>query len=107
MAAETIMWEDASGNKHKYWIYDFGYDSFAAVPANYIFAKETSPQYYKPIYIGQTGNISDRFDNHHKMDCIKRNGATHIHAHKSSSDEETRCEEESDLIEKWHPICND
>ena len=106
MAERIIFWEGASGTKYKYWIYDIGYDKFDPVPANYIFAKEAEPQKHEPIYIGETEDISERFDDHHKIDCIRRNGATHIHAHKSNSDKETRCSEESDLINKWKPICN-
>ena len=107
MADKTIVWEGASGKEYKYWIYDIGYANFDSVPGNYIFAKEAPPKTHSPIYIGETEDISERFDYHHKIDCIKRNGATHIHAHKSSSAKETRCEEESDLIQKWTPICND
>jgi len=107
MASRTITWEGTSGKTYKYWIYDIGYDNFDAVPANYIFTKETEPQTHRPIYIGETEDISERFDNHHKIDCIKKNGATHIHAHKSSTSKETRCAEESDLIKKWAPVCND
>ena len=104
--AETILWKGDSGKEYKYWLYDLD-ATHDAVPANYIFVKETKTNYYAPIYIGETEDISERFDYHHKIDCIKRNGATHIHAHKSSSDKETRCEEESDLIQRWTPICND
>jgi predicted restriction endonuclease len=107
MAERTITWKGASGREYKYWIYDIGYDKFDPVPANYIFTKETESRTHKPIYIGETGDITERFDYHHKIDCIRRNGATHINAHKSSSDKETRCKEETDLINKWHPICND
>ena len=107
MADRTIIWEGSSGKKYKYWIYDIGHDNFDPVPANYIFAKETSPKIHKEIYIGETEDISERFDNHHKMPCIKQNGATHIHAHKSNIIKETRREEESDLLKKWRPICND
>jgi len=102
----TITWTGASGKGYTYFIYPIGTE-FNAVPGNYIFAKETTPHTYAPIYIGQTGNLSERFDNHHKMPCIKRNGATHIHAHTSSEKEEVRLAEETDLIRKWNPPCND
>jgi len=97
MAERTIMWEGASGTEYKYWIYDIGYNNFDPVPANYIFAKETKPKTHSPIYIGETEDISERFNYHHKIDCIKRNGATHIHAHKSSDNKNVRVAEEQDL----------
>lgn len=81
--------------------------TFKKIPANYVFAKETKPRTWEAVYIGQTGDLSERFDRHHKMPCIRRNGATHIHTHESSSDESVRQAEENDLIEYNHPICND
>ena len=76
------------------------------MPANYVFAKETSPNKFRPIYIGQTSDISERFENHHKWSCITRNGATHICTHKSSANETERLAEESDLIKNYNPVCN-
>jgi len=102
----TIDWDGKSGKTYKYWIYEIGY-TFAQEPGNYIFAKETKPHTWSPIYIGQTDDLSERFDYHHKMPCIRRNKATHIHAHKSSTSEAVRQAEETDLIQRWHPVCND
>lgn len=101
----TILWSGKSGEKYSYWIYKIGY-AFASSPGNYVFARETESKTYQPVYIGQTSDLSERFDNHHKMPCIKRNGATHICAHKNSSGETARQDEESDLIENYNPVCN-
>jgi len=101
---ETIIWVGASGKKYKYWIYAIGTE-FSAVAANYIFAKETSTGKYSPIYIGQTGDLSERFDSHHKMSCIKSYGATHIHSH-TNVNEQDRLDEEADLISNYNTPCN-
>ena len=101
----TIEWAGSSGTKYKYWIHKIGTD-FNAKPGNYCFAKESSPGRWTPLYFGQTGDLSERFDDHHKMGCAKRNGATHIHAHVSEGGERARLDEESDLIKKWNPTCN-
>ena len=101
----TIEWAGKSGRTYKYWIHPIG-TNFKAVPGNYIFAKETSPGRHMPIYIGETGDLSERFDNHHKMPCIRRQGATHIHVHTTSGGQAVRQREEADLIAKWRPICN-
>jgi len=101
----TIYWEGQSGEKYKFWIYVMGTTFNDKEGANYIFAKETTKGSYKPIYIGETGDLSERFDNHHKMPCIRRNGATHIHVHLNTS-QTNRSAEETDLIQKWNPICN-
>lgn len=102
----TILWDGKSGKEYKYWIFEIGHP-LKQVPGNYCFAKETEPSKWRPIYFGETKDLSERFDNHHKITCIRREGATHIHAHESSADKETRLTEEADLVERWHPECND
>ena len=99
------MWSGLSGEKYKYWIHPLG-TTFKALPGNYIFAKETSPDHWLPVYIGQTESLRDRLGGHEKEACAKRNGATHIHAHLNSS-KQARLAEEKDLILKWKPPCND
>lgn len=103
--APTINWPGKSGKTYKYEIYPIN-TTFKAEAGNYIFAKETQSNQWTPIYIGETEDLSTRFDNHHKMDCIERQKATHIHAH-LNSDKDARLTEEADLIAKWNPPCND
>jgi len=105
MAKQTIKWLGNSGKEYTYWVYNIG-TSFKESPANYVFAKETKPSALQPIYIGETGDISERFDNHLKMPCILNNGATHVCVRKTNDDKKARCKEESDLIENYHPVCN-
>ncbi len=107
MAEErTIMWSGASGKEYKYWIFLIG-TSFKPVPGNYIFAKETKPNTWTPIYVGETDNLQRRLtSNHEKMPCVKRNAGTHVHSHTSSDDASVRQKEEADIIEKWNPPCN-
>ena len=101
----TITWIGKSGNKYRYWIYPIG-KTFDEEPGNYVFAKKTIQNKYSPIYIGETGDLSERFDDHHKMPCIKKNGATHITVHASSTSVTLRRNEEKDLINNYDPICN-
>lgn len=105
MAERTILWSGASNKQYKYWIYDVN-TSFKDEPGNYIYAKESSPGRWSPIYIGETESLEDRLSNHPKLPCIRRHGGTHVHVHISSSDEEVRRAEEADLLEKWNPPCN-
>ena len=103
----TISWAGLSGQSYKYWIYPIG-TSFNALPGNYIYTRETQPDTFVPIYIGETENLAERtLSTHHKRDCINRNGATHIHVHESSNSVYTRRAEEKDLVERWNPCCND
>jgi len=102
----VVEWEGASGKVYHYWVYSINEFSFKAEPGNYIFTRETKQDTYTPLYIGQTADLSERFDAHPKMSCAKLFGATHVHAHKSSAKAAERSAEETDLIQKWHPICN-
>ena len=101
----TIKWTGKTGQTYLYYIYRIG-SSLKQVPGNYIFAKQIQPERWILIYGGETGDLSERFDDHHKMSCIKQNGATHIHAHASSPNASNRRVEEKDIIDRWNPICN-
>lgn len=105
LAERTIDWTGISGEKYNYQIYPLGTE-FSNVPGNYVFARENESRRFTPIYIGQTSNLGERFDTHHKIPCIRRYGATHICVHKSSSNESVRMAEEQDLIKKWNLPCN-
>jgi hypothetical protein len=104
----TIMWSGISGEKFKYWIHPIG-TSYKEVPGNYIFAKETSPNNWTPIYVGETDNLDRRLGNpneHEKLPCVRRHGGTHIHSHTSVDNSAIRRKEESDIRDKWNPPCN-
>jgi len=105
-AEATMKWEGRSGKKYQYWVYKVG-TKFKTSPGNFIFARETKPLTFAPVYIGQTNDISERFDGHPKMPCIQENGATHIHIHSNTRGEAARLAEEADLISMWNPACND
>jgi hypothetical protein len=102
---DTITWPGASGTRYTYWIYPIG-ATFKDEPGNYIFAKESSPGCWVPLYIGETESLSERFANHGKLPCVRRLHGTHVHAHTSPLNSKTRREEESDLLAKWDPPCN-
>ena len=99
------LWLGASGKRYRYAVYMFG-TVFGPGPANYVFARETRPGHYVPVFIGQTDDLSEPFDNHLAMQCIRLNRATHIHVKLSTAPEEVRRAERSDLIAKWNPTCN-
>ena len=79
--AETHKWVGKSGKSYTYQVCSIG-TAMKDEKANYIYAKKGLYGSWLPVYIGQ-GNLKDRSDtdSHHKGDCIKRNGATHFHAH--------------------------
>lgn len=106
MSNRTIKWPGASGKEYTYYIHERGTEFNPNQPANYVYAKETKPGYWTPVYIGETGDLHDRHSAHEKKPCIDANGATHIHVHLSSSDESVHRAEETDLRAKWPTPCN-
>ena len=79
-------------------------------PAVYVFIRNT--QVLKPaevIYVGETGDLSTRFNSHHKMPCIEEHKATHLGLILSEAMEDKSVREviEIDLIERHEPRCND
>ena len=102
---KTCTWTGASGKDYTYHIFPIG-TSFKAEAGNYIFAAETNPGRWRPIYIGETSDLSERFDDHHKMPCIRRNGATHVHAKLTPGGKQVRLAEEADLVAHYAPTCN-
>ncbi len=102
---ETVSWPGKSGRKYLYWVYKLPLN-IRDDPGNYIFAKENSPGKWTPVYIGETKDLSERFDDHHKMPCIEQNGATHIHVRVNKDGERARRAEVATLIAEWHPPCN-
>lgn len=95
----TCKWEGGSGEYYTYYVWKLPANFDSGQDGNYIFAKKNSEGLWVPIYIGQ-GDLRERAKNHHKAECIKRKGATHIHVHLNKV-EENRLSEESDLLKVY------
>jgi hypothetical protein len=100
-----IYWKDKSGTRHRFWIYPRGTRFNEPCPGIYIYARETFPHKWSPIYIGQTKNVNVRLTNHEQQECLDQNGATHIHV-SIIADAKSRLTIQKDLIEQWKPVCN-
>jgi hypothetical protein len=104
----TIFWPGITGEEYKYCIYPIG-TSFDPVPGNYIFARETGPQTWTAVYVGETDNLDDLLsnpENYEKIADIRRYGSTHIHIHNHGFDSYDRRREAMDIRHKCHPPCN-
>ena len=100
----TLTAKGASGASYSFDVYPWG-TTFKAVGAVYrVYRKEQSSD-YTAIYVGQTGDLSERFDDHHKASCFTRYGRTHIGILVESS-ETRRLAIEADLIANYKPVCN-
>ena len=88
MAEENkVTVKGASGTTYDFWVYPWGQE-FKAVGGVYLILKrQTVNGNYGLLYIGQTGDLSERFDNHHKKPCFDRNGKTHIAARVESAEQ--------------------
>jgi hypothetical protein len=104
----TATWTGQSGENYSFTVYPIN-TRFRAVGAVYIFSKRTisnGSATHRFIYIGETGDLSTRFDNHHKANCIAKNEANCISIHLEDSDDR-RLEIETDLCRLHDTPCND
>jgi hypothetical protein len=96
-----------SGKTYEFHVYEWGTD-FKAVGAVYAITKRTVKDgkgLHTFIYFGHTGDLSERFDDHHKASCFTKNGVNCICVLLESS-EKTRLAIESDLIDGHDTPCN-
>lgn len=103
--AANLPLTGASRKAYGFQIFPWG-TTFNRTGAVYAILRRTAPNRYKVIYIGQTGDLSQRFTNHHKQACFDRNGKTHIGVLPEPS-EATRFDIETDLVRNLNPVCND
>lgn len=99
MSDQTCDWVGVSKNTYTYFIHTIPVSFNNDQDGNYIFTKKVDGK-WRPIYIGQ-GDLGDRISaNHHKIDCIERKGATHVHVHLNSN-KVAREHEEADLLANY------
>jgi predicted GIY-YIG superfamily endonuclease len=104
-----VTFHGKSGNAYEFEVWPLN-QAFNAVGAVYAITRRyqnaTGGYSHDVIYIGQTGDLSTRFDDHHKADCFTRHKANCICTHRDD-DEDSRLAKEADLIAAYHPPCND
>ncbi len=101
---EKVTAKGASGTEYEFWVHPWG-TGLKAIGGVYLVLKKPPAGSYNVLYVGQTGDLSERFDNHHKESCFTRNGRTHIGARVEES-ETRRLTIETDLIRNYSPPCN-
>lgn len=97
-----------SGNVYEFYIYDMD-TVFKDVGGIYIFTKRTSNNdkfSHDLIYCGKTDDLSTRFNNHHKEDCVKKNEANCICV-KTVTSEKERTNIEEDILLGNNFKCNE
>jgi len=100
--ATVIALKGASGRTYEFEVHPWGTE-FNQIGSVYVVLQTRSDGL---IYVGQTGDLSERFDSHHKKDCFVRYGRTHVGVHPEAS-ERSRLAIEQDLLKNYRWPCND
>jgi len=98
-----------SGTMYPFKVYPMG-QAFKALGGVYAITKRelrlgNAPLYHF-VYIGETGDLSTRFDNHHKQACFDKAGADFIGVHLDGA-QKSRTSTESDILAAHKWPCND
>lgn len=95
----------SSGREYEFDVYPWG-QKFNPVGGVYLVLKKSSLQpNYAVLYVGQTGDLNERFDAHHKKQCFDRNAKTHIGV-RGENVEQVRLGIERDLLGNYKTACN-
>ena len=104
----TLTLTGASGAKYTFNVYPYDTE-FKEIAAVYYISKRTEKAdgtgNHTNIYVGQTEDLSTRFDDHHDESCFKRNGAN-CKSILAESSKKRRLEIEADLVSALTPPCN-
>ncbi len=104
----SITLTGKSGTKYPFDVYPRS-DEFKALGAVYFMTKRVKDSdgngNHTFIYVGETGDLSDRPLNHHRTECFDRHGANCVLIHLEGN-RTTRLAIEKDLREAYDPPCN-
>lgn len=101
----TLTFTGADGRKYKFSVYPKN-TRFKALPAVYSFLSFGQDGRYHVLYIGQTTDLSTRFDDHHKWEEATRYGFEFIGVCTAVSFLSLDVDE-ANLIRAYRPRCNE
>lgn len=104
----SVSAKGKSGTSYTFGVYELG-TRFKAIAGTYIYAKrykKGNKYEYSAIYIGHTENLSTRFNDHHKKECIESNDANCICVRSAKTKESAKIVEQ-DLLGAINTPCND
>lgn len=106
----TLNLTGKSGQEYAFDVYPSDANFNDGIACVYYVSKRTEKQDgggdHEAIYVGETGDLVDRFGNHHKQMCFDGHDYNAISIHKEAN-EDRRTDIEDDLIEAINPPCND
>lgn len=108
---KTLTLTGISGKKYVFNIYSYSdfsdlQSAFLPISALYLFVLMDNNDMCSLIYLGETGDLSTRFDNHHKKSCIESRNANSICVCSLDGDS-FRKAAETDLLSAYSFPCND
>ena len=81
MAEEgTLTARGVSGATYEFWVYPWNTSLKPEGGVYLVLKKAARNGNYDLLYVGQTTDLSERFEVHHKKPCFDRQGKTHIAA---------------------------
>jgi hypothetical protein len=105
----NVTFTGASGKAYNFEVYPIG-TVFNDVGGVYAITKRYRNNQggysHDVIYLGETEDLSTRFNNHHKADCFDQREANCICTHRDDN-ANSRLTKEADLIKRYTPPCND
>ena len=107
--------DGASGKQYIFDLFTFDdfselKDAFHALPAIYVFTRRSlgvDGYTHDLAYLGETENLSERFNNHHKEVCIVAHHANCIGLYGVSSNVEDLRQIEADILATYDFPCNE
>ena len=99
----TTTLTGASGHEYDFEVSALGAD-LDPVGAVYAITRKDGDEHIV-LYIGHTGDLSKRFDDHHKSECFDENEADCLCVH-FDGNKDSRLRKESDLHAQYRPNCN-
>ena len=104
----TMSIEGSSGSSYAFDLYPLN-TNFKELGGVYVFTKRVPKSdgggSHTYLYVGQTGDLSSRFTDHHKEECMDSHGANCICIHLDSS-EDSRLTKEGDILGAHDWPCN-
>lgn len=105
----SVTFEGVTGENYEFHVYYIGQRFDARAAVYFIVNRMTDPAgrvNYHRIFVGETGDISQKLDEHPKIDCFKSEGANRICV-LYEDDEALRKRTVENLKERYFPVCND
>lgn len=105
-----VFWQGASGRSYTTYLHPIG-TRYRPIAGVYIACHQRSDGRWVADYIGEAQNLDDRvgagLQRHHKLERMRRAGATHLCTLAVSGGSTERLGIERDLRHSCRPSCND